>query len=36
MKIARIVYLISSWLFVAGVAVQVFPAGMVVVAGKMG
>jgi heme A synthase len=35
MKIARIVYLITSWLFVAGVAVQVFLAGMVVVAGQM-
>ncbi len=36
MKIARNVYLITSWLFIAGVAVQVFLAGMVVVAGQMG
>lgn len=31
-KISRIVYFVVSWLFVTGVAVQVFLAGMVVVA----
>jgi len=36
MKIARIVYLITAWLFIIGVAVQVFLVGMVVVAGRMG
>ena len=36
MKGARIVYLIATWLFLAGVLTQVFLAGMVVVAGQMG
>ena len=36
MKIARIVYLITAWLFIIGVTVQVFLVGMVVVAGRMG
>ena len=35
-KISRIVYLIASWLFLLGVIVQVFLAGMVVVAGQSG
>ena len=33
-RISRIVYLIASWLFTLGVIVQVFLAGMVVVAGQ--
>jgi hypothetical protein len=36
MKASRIAYLIFAWLFVAGVVVQVFFAGMTVVAGRMG
>lgn len=36
MKIARVVYLVFSWLFTLGVLVQVFLAGMVVVARRMG
>jgi hypothetical protein len=36
MRIARYVYLVAAWLFVAGVLAQVFFAGMVVVANKMG
>lgn len=32
MRISRLVYTIAAWLFVAGVAVQVFFAGMAVVA----
>jgi len=35
-KISRTLYLYTSWLFLIGVAVQVFLAGMVVVAGQMG
>ena len=35
-KISRYVYLSAAWLFVVGVAVQVFLAGMVVVALRMG
>jgi hypothetical protein len=35
-RISRYVYLFAAWLFVVGVAVQVFLAGMVVVALKMG
>src|SRR5512142_12904 len=35
-KIARYTYLVAAWLFVVGVAVQVFLAGMVVVAVRMG
>jgi hypothetical protein len=35
-RISRYVYLFAAWLFVFGVAVQVFLAGMVVVALKMG
>lgn len=35
-KIARYAYLTFSWLFVTGVVVQVFLAGMVVVARKFG
>lgn len=35
-KIARFTYLIAAWLFVAGVVTQVFLAGMVVVASRMG
>jgi hypothetical protein len=35
-KVARYVYVITAWLFVVGVAVQVFLAGMVVVAAQMG
>ena len=35
-RIARYVYLVMAWLFVVGVVVQVFLAGMVVVAGRMG
>lgn len=35
-RIGQNVYLAAAWLFVAGVIVQVFLAGMVVVAGKMG
>ena len=35
-RISRFVYLFAAWLFVVGVAVQVFLAGMVVVALKMG
>lgn len=35
-KIARYVYAATAWLFVLGVALQVFMAGMVVVAGQMG
>ena len=31
-KIARMIYLAASWLFLVGIAVQVFLAGMVVVA----
>lgn len=34
-KWTRIVYLISAWLFVAAVPIQMFLAGMVVVAGRM-
>ena len=36
MKVSRILYTIFAWLFVVGVLVQVFFAGMVVVAGRMG
>ena len=36
MKASRIVYMIFSWLFMVGVLVQVFFAGMTVVAGQMG
>lgn len=36
MKIAKQVYRISNWLFLIGVVLQVFLAGMVVVAGQMG
>jgi hypothetical protein len=35
-KITRYVYLAAAWLFLAGVAAQVFLAGMVVVAARMG
>lgn len=35
MKASRIVYAVFSWLFVFGVLVQVFLAGMTVVAGRM-
>lgn len=35
-KIARYIYLIAVWLFVAGVVTQVFLAGMTVVARQMG
>lgn len=35
-KFARFTYLVASWLFLAGVALQVFLAGMVVVALRMG
>lgn len=35
-KISRAVYLIASWLFLLGVLTQVFLAGMVVVAARMG
>ena len=35
-KVSRTLYLVAAWLFVAGVLVQVFLAGMVVVAGQMG
>jgi len=35
-KVSRTAYLIASWLFLAGVMVQVFLAGMVVVASQMG
>lgn len=35
-KVSRFVYLGLAWLFVAGVLVQVFLAGMVVVAARMG
>ena len=35
-KISRSAYLVASWLFLAGVSAQVFLAGMVVVAGKIG
>jgi hypothetical protein len=35
-KGSRYVYLVVSWLFVAGVVTQVFLAGMVVVAARMG
>lgn len=35
-RIARFVYLAFAWLFVLGVVTQVFLAGMVVVAGKIG
>lgn len=35
-RVSRFVYLGAAWLFVAGVAAQVFLAGMVVVAGRMG
>lgn len=35
-KSFRIVYVIMAWLFVIGVLVQVYLAGMVVVAGRMG
>jgi len=35
-KISRYIYLFAAWLFVAGVVVQVFLAGMVVVALRMG
>lgn len=34
MKISRVVYTIAAWSFVAGVVVQVFFAGMAVVAGR--
>ena len=34
-KISRFIYLIAAWLFVVGVMVQVFLAGMVVVSFKM-
>jgi len=36
MKISRVIYWIAAWLFVVGVVVQVFLAGMVVVAVEMG
>jgi hypothetical protein len=35
-RIARFVYTVAAWLFVAGVVAQVFLAGMVVVAGRSG
>ena len=35
-RIGRVVYLAAAWLFVAGVTIQVFLVGMVVVAGQMG
>jgi len=35
-KGSRTVYLVAAWLFVVGVLAQVFLAGMVVVAGRMG
>jgi hypothetical protein len=35
-KVSRYVYLCAAWLFLTGVVAQVFLAGMVVVAGKMG
>jgi hypothetical protein len=34
MKVARVVYSVFAWLFVAGVAMQVFFAGMTVVANR--
>ena len=34
MKVARVVYMVFAWLFVAGVAAQVFFAGMTVVANQ--
>jgi hypothetical protein len=36
MKISRMIYMVLAWLFVAGVLVQVFLAGMVIVARQMG
>ncbi len=36
LRVARFVYLFAAWLFVAGVVGQVFLAGMVVVAGRIG
>jgi len=35
-KVSRYVYLVGVWLFLVGVVVQVFLAGMVVVAAQMG
>jgi Family of unknown function (DUF6220) len=35
-RISRFVYLLATWLFLAGVIVQVFLAGMVVVALRIG
>jgi hypothetical protein len=35
-KVSRYIYLFAAWLFVIGVSVQVFLAGMVVVATRMG
>lgn len=35
-KASRIIYLVAAWLFLTGITVQVFLAGMVVVAGQMG
>ena len=36
LKVSRFVYWITAWLFVAGVLLRVFLAGMVVVAARMG
>ena len=36
MKISRVIYWVFAWLFVVGVSVQVFLAGMSVVAHKLG
>jgi len=35
-KISRYIYLIAAWLFLVGIIMQVFLAGMVVVAMQMG
>ncbi len=36
MRLSRIIYTVAAWLFVAGVATQVFFAGMAVVANRWG
>ena len=35
-KVSRIIYIIAAWVFVTGVIIQVFLAGLVVVARQMG
>ncbi len=35
-KVSRVIYMIAAWVFVTGVIIQVFLAGMVVVARQMG